>query len=297
MPSSSAPPDVPSLPAALPAIRRLTDADLKMADAILQAAFGGPAGRLSDLQLYRRLQPDGWFLAEHQAQPVGVVGGTVYPAYAYVGFMGIHPAAQRHGIGRALMEHVLAWLDGQRVPLVRLDASPAGQPLYEKLGFVPYDETLVFYAPRGGAVGPCPPRVQRLSATDLETLIGEDTLVFGTDRGRVLRALWQAAPERAFWLRDAAGRVQGYVFAQPARIGPWVMCQAEGAEALLQAALSVPYADGASLAVPAKSVAAQTLLRRYGFERTRANRHMARGAGPLPGQREKVYGQTSLAVG
>src|SRR5439155_19059347 len=41
------------------------------------------------------------------------------------------------GIGKALVHHALDFLDRQGVQSVRLDATPLGQPLYEKLGFMP----------------------------------------------------------------------------------------------------------------------------------------------------------------
>ena len=40
------------------------------------------------------------------------------------------------GVGRALMEHALAFLDAADVATVRLDATPLGRPLYERLGFI-----------------------------------------------------------------------------------------------------------------------------------------------------------------
>jgi ribosomal protein S18 acetylase RimI-like enzyme len=278
-------------------IRLLSDADLVNADAILKAAFGGAGSRIGDLQFYRRIQPDGWFLAFQHARPVGMVGATNYKAFAHVGFMAVHPEAQRQGIGLALMQHVLAWLDQQGLPLVVLDASKAGQPLYEKLGFAAYDDTLVVQCSGHMPATERPPQVQTVSAQELDELIRGDTAVFGADRGRVLQALWQTSPERALLLRNELGQVTGYLFAQKGRIGPWVMHQAEGAEALLRAASALPYAGGVSVTVPAENLEAVALLKRYGFEKVRTNRHMSRGSGPLPGQREKVYGQTSLAVG
>lgn len=279
------------------AIRLLSDTDLGEADVILQAAFRASASRLGDLQFYRRLQPDGWFVALQNEKPVGLVGATNYATFAYVGFMAVHPGAQRQGIGLALMQHVLAWLDRQGLPLVVLDASEYGQPLYEKLGFIAHAETL---SVRRSGRWPATERllqVRSMSAQELEEIIRLDVALFGANRGRVLRALWHSSPERAFLVRDEAGQVTGYLFAYNGRIGPWVMPEAQRAEALLQAALSLPYSDGVSVTVPAENLAALELLNRYGFETVRANRHMSRGPGPLPGNRESVYGQTSLAVG
>lgn len=278
-------------------IRPLAETDLETAEIILNLAFQSSSSRLLDLRLCHQMQPDGWFLAVEQDQPLGMVGATNYGAFAYVGFMAVHPAAQRRGLGLALMQFLLARLDEQQLPLVLLDASAAGQPLYEKLGFVAHEETLLFQHP-GTFIQPTqPPRVQPISMRELAELVQWDTLAFGANRQKVLQTLISAFPERAFMLRDTTGEITGYLLAQKTRIGPWVMRQPQEAEALLQAALTLTYDEKVSVVVPAENQAAIALLRRYGFEQVRANRHMGRGQAELPGQRHRIYAQTSFAVG
>ena len=101
----------------------------------------------------------------------------------------------------------------------------------------------------------------------------------------------------AFLLPDASGQISGYLFSQENRIGPWVMPDRADAEELLQAALSLQFPGPISVAVPGENAGASALLQRYGFESVRVNRHMGRGPGTPTGQREKVFGQTSLTLG
>lgn len=277
--------------------RFLADADLETADTILKLAFQSSVSRLHDLQVCRQIQPDGWLLASQQEHPVGMVGATNYGVFAHVGFMAIHPEAQRQGVGLALMQFLLARLDQQHIPLVLLDASKVGQPLYEKLGFVAYDETLMLQRPGDFVMLDRPSHIQSLSIQELDELVQWDTTVFGANRRKVLQVLLTAFPERAFILRDETGQVAGYLFAQRNRIGPWVMRQPHDAEALLQAALALPYDEEVSAVVPAENQEAIELLHRYGFEQVRANRHMGRGLDELPGQRKNIYAQTSFAIG
>lgn len=278
-------------------IRSLSQDDLENADAILQSAFQSSDSRLIDLHLYRKIQPDGWFLALQNGTPVGIVGATNYATFAHVGMMAVHPHAQRQGVGLALMQHLLAWLDRQHVPCVLLDASAAGQPLYEKLGFVAYDQVYVLQRRSGLSFHDYTPQVGPVSIRDLDELIACDTGIFGADRGRVLHALLTTFPERAFMLRDEEGQITGYIFAQQNRIGPWGVQRSQDAEVLLQAALSLPYAGTVSVVAPEENRAAVELLSRYGFETVRVNRHMGRGASVPPRQRSRIYGQTSLALG
>jgi ribosomal protein S18 acetylase RimI-like enzyme len=278
-------------------IRLLVDADLEAANAILRLAFQSPFSRLDELQLYRQMQPNRWFVASQGDHLVGMVGATSYGPFAHVGFMAIHPDSQRQGIGLALMQFLLADLDQQGIPLVVLDASEAGRPLYEKLGFVAYDETCLLRPPGDFAMpSPIPP-VHKITVQDLDELVRLDTWFFGADRRRVFQVLLDAFPGRAFMQRDTDGRISGYLFAQRNRLGPWGMRQSQGAEALLEAALSLPFEEAPSLNVPSVNRDALELLQRYGYKQVRANLHMGRGAADPPGQRRNIYSQTSLAVG
>jgi ribosomal protein S18 acetylase RimI-like enzyme len=278
-------------------IRKLVDADLETADAILKLAFRGSTSRLHDLQLYRQIQPDGWFVASQAEQLIGLVGATTYGTFAHVGLMAVHPAAQRQGAGIALMQFILARLEEQQVSEVWLDASAAGRPLYDKLGFVAYDETFLFQRNNPSAPPEQSPHIQTLSKRELDELVRVDREVFGANRRKVFQVLLEAFPERAFTQRDEAGRLLGYIFAQNNRIGPWVMLQSSCAEALFRAALALPYAEPITVTVPAMNQVALGLLSSYGFERVRTNQHMGRGISGPHGQREKIYAQTSLALG
>src|SRR5260370_26753763 len=113
----------------------LTTADYVAVDPLLTAAYARSSSMLDDLDRYRQRQPDGWLLARLDGIPAGMGGAIAYGATARIGLMAVHPDAQRRGIGRAIMEHLLEWATGRGAPPVLLDASPAGVPLYARLGF------------------------------------------------------------------------------------------------------------------------------------------------------------------
>ncbi len=279
------------------AIRTLSEADFQEADEILKLAFGSPFSRVDDLRLYRQIQPDGWFVAEKEAHLVGMVGAANYGRLAHIGLMAVHPDFQRQGIGRALMEHLLARLEQAQVPLVTLDASKMGQPLYSQLGFVPYDETYTFQHSAPLPVLPPSPQLPPITPADLDEIVQADQGVFGADRRKLFQILLQNFPGRAFLLRNSRGHLEGYVFAQKYRIGPWVMLEPENAEALLRAALGLTFEGIISLTVPSSNPQALELLQRYGFERVRTNRRMGKGLAEDPCLRGQIDSQTSLAVG
>jgi ribosomal protein S18 acetylase RimI-like enzyme len=280
-----------------PSFRLLAEADLADADRILQAAFAGSASRLHDLQLYRRIQPDGWFAACREKELVGLGGSASYGPFAHVGLVAVHPGFQRQGIGHALMDFILARLEQQRVPGVLLDASEMGRPLYARMGFLDYGETLVYQRENGSIHEEQPPGAQLISGRQIEELAAWDAEIFGADRRRVIQTLVEVFPERAFLQRDGRGKLAGYIVAQQNRIGPWVSLRSDHAAELLRRVLSLDYGGTLSAAVPAENHEAIELLEAQGFERVRSNRHMGRGIQNLPGQRQYVYAQTSLAIG
>src|SRR5262249_18344013 len=141
-------------------IRTLTEADVDIADTIMMPAYGVPRSRKRELRHYLALQPDGWLLALFDGEPAGLGGATDYGPFAYIGLMAVIPALQRRGIASAIMERLLAWIAERGCPAILLDASSAGERLYEKLGFVD-DDTVIQYAQddcarprRSGQVGP-----------------------------------------------------------------------------------------------------------------------------------------------
>ncbi|CAG0969911.1 hypothetical protein ANAEL_01121 [Anaerolineales bacterium] len=278
-------------------IRPLEDVDLESAADVLASAFQRSGHWKSDLRLYHGVQPNGYFGAYEGGTLMGMVGSAVYSTFAYIGMMGVHQRFQRRGIGLDLMRHLLQWLDAQSLPQIQLDASEAGQPMYEKLGFVAQEKVFVLQCQAGLPALEFPLQVKPIQYSDLGMLAEVDTRIFGADRSRVFSALLQAYPNRAFFSQDSHGRVMGYLFVQAGRIGPWVMVEPGDGEVLLRAALSFDFEGMASAVVPETTPEALGLLQRYGFEVLRTNRHMARGSIKVLGQREKVYAQTSLSLG
>lgn len=277
-------------------IHTLTTADLDRADTIQQAAYGG-GSRKNRLQLYLSLQPDGWLLATLDGEPAGIAGGTSYGTVGHIGLVAVDPSKQRRGVALALMEQLLSWFDQQSCPLIQLDASDAGAPLYRKLGFVEDEKTLGFTQDDCALRPPHSERVGRLSAEDIRALAAFDAPIFGGERAAVFAAALAEAPERAFVARDPAGQIGGYLFAQPQMLGPWAARTPAAAEALLAAALMLPFDGAIRTLTPSSNADAAKLLMRYGFSPQRLLHRMRRGGAAAAGQRSLLYGQASLAIG
>lgn len=298
-------------------VRTLTATDVEVAAAIAEAAYGGPRERRSELARYVSLQPEGWMLAVRGGTPAGLGGAIDYGPFAYIGLMAVHPSLQRQGIAQAIVEHLLAWIQAQGCPMILLDASAMGQPLYAKLGFIEDDNVVVFVRDSAPTVHPAAPQVSLAGAEDIATrllagrgyavsharaedvpdLVAFDTPIFGARRDRVLASYLADDPSRAFLTRDADGTIGGYLVAQEHTLGPWVAQTPRDAEALLAHAVALPYETPPQVLVPAANRQASGMLERYGFTAQRTLSHMRLGGTRSPTQRDLIYGQTSFALG
>ena len=83
-----------------------------------------------------RYEPEGCFAAEVDGALVGTVTTTSYGTdLAWIGMMLVHERYRRRGIATELMNASLEYLDDRSVQCIKLDATPLGRPVYERLGF------------------------------------------------------------------------------------------------------------------------------------------------------------------
>lgn len=113
-------------------LRLMTEADLAFADGL--RGIVGWNQTLKDWQRLLGYEPQGCFIAEWSGSPVGTATTTRYGTeLAWIGMLLVHPDCRGRGVGRALLEHCLTSLKG--TPCIKLDATPLGKMLYDKLGF------------------------------------------------------------------------------------------------------------------------------------------------------------------
>jgi predicted N-acetyltransferase YhbS len=171
-------------------IRVMTEQDLPGADQLRRLA--GWNQTIENWQRLLDLAPTGCFVATCAAGLVGTVTTTSYGAtLAWIGMMLVHPDERRKGIATQLMRQALAHLQQSGVKTVKLDATPAGRPLYEQLGFVPESNLTRWQLdqlPTSVSLEASLSLARSLEETDWAAVEKIDAAAFGVERLRVLRA-------------------------------------------------------------------------------------------------------------
>lgn len=249
--------------------------------------------RLSRLSNWNQLEEDWRYFVE----PPGI-GGRVYErdgvvvgsvaylrygdCFSWLSMMLVDPAERRTGIGSQLMEAALEDLSGEAC--VRLDATPAGEPMYRKFGFVPEYGLTRAKAKVAGFTQSS--HVRQLATEDFAQVFARDKAVFGADRSALLISLHRRAPEFAWISHDGSsycfGR-PGYLYSQ---VGPIV---GEFGRDLLGSSLSRLVGTTIAIDVPQAAQEWVRWLESVGFVMERPFLRMRRGENACPGVTERQF--------
>jgi GNAT superfamily N-acetyltransferase len=175
----------------------------------------------NDWHRFLTLAPHGCFLAYAGEQPIGTVTTCRFGHVGWVGMMLVDPNWRRHGVGQTLLQRALDHLKANGAATVRLDATPAGIPLYRKFGF---SEQFLLHRYTGSVVaGETTETKQCLHAVD-ESIMSLDCRIVGYDRRPLLNALRRDALDCRIILRGR--ELVGYGMSRPGSratfIGPCV---------------------------------------------------------------------------
>lgn len=267
-----------------------TAADLEPVDQLMMAAYLAPSRR-DELGLYLKAQPDGWFVIEDGGDIVAAGGALAYGAFCWLGLIATDPARRRQGLATKLSSHLIEWAHQRGCATIALDASGAGRPVYERLGFHALGHTRELVVPASIAGGGHTDAVA-LTADDLDEILGLDAPVFGGDRGALLRAL--ASDGVPCYGTYHGATLAGYLFAGKRQLGPGCAADAATARALVRAASQD--GRGRRILVPVESSHLDPLLG-LGLHELWRLTHMRLGELVLPGERSRLIAQASYAAG
>jgi GNAT superfamily N-acetyltransferase len=238
----------------------------------------------------------GSFCLELVGRLVGTANVINYGSdLAWIGMVVTDPDYQRRGFARRLMQVSMDYVQANRIKTTMLDASELGYGLYESLGFQPLYKIETWTGMPQSVLRP--DNIRPMTVEDLPAVVDLDARLFGLPRPQMLHWL----REFGGWVDVTNGLLNGYIFAHAGesnRVGPWYHHNPEGADALLQAALSsFAGQTPVRLDIPETNDAAKALAGRYGLSTRRGCMRMLWGETPPPGKMTEQYATIGFATG
>jgi GNAT superfamily N-acetyltransferase len=286
-------------------IRELRPADVDAAVALARAQGWRDRRRFYD-----------FVLRTSTCQPLaGVLGGRVIAtglatASGPVGWLGaivVDAEFRGRGIGRAVTQELSRRLRAAGCSTLSLEATDAGRPMYEKMGFrlvTHYHQIQADHLPEA----PIPPdgaRIRRLEPADLPAICGLDRLATAEDRSVPLRVLAEIGTELqglaggtgGGWVLERAGAVSGFLLPAERAYGAIIAPRFEDGLFLLDLHRHVvPAGAHVRAGIPDEHAAARRELQARGWQETWQAPRLLLGP-EIPWRPEWIWGQINSALG
>lgn len=227
---------------------------------------------------------------------VGTGVGTRHGNAGWVGTIFVAPERRGEGIGLWLGRVVSDGLEAAGCRTLVLAATPAGRPVYERLGFGVTDAYVVLEHPGLEAEDVASPDVaiRPIVRSDLEEVAALDRVATGEDRSVVLAAVADLPGGLA--LRRAGGSLGGFVLHGPWPGGATIAPDADDALRLARARLAAHPGGRVVTGLLASNAAGLERFTIEGWTEIRRIVRMERGAS-LEWRPDWIWGQLSFALG
>lgn len=224
-------------------IRKLVHDDIESAMKLVQAEGWNQTEK--DWQLLIGNPLNYCIAAEIEDNVVGTATAINYfNNVAWIGMVLVNKEYRGRGISKILLSTVFNELKSCKS--IKLDATPAGLPVYEKLGFMPEYSisrlvNISFESARLADFKLYPVRIQE---KDIPSIIEFDKHVFGSDRTQLIRSFVNDNPEKC-WVLKRENKIVGFALGRKGnkyhQIGPVSAQTSDTAKLLIAHALKDLY--------------------------------------------------------
>lgn len=259
--------------------------------------------RLKDAEGWNQLEKD-WALLINYKESVNLVAvlddhivGTITAinyanTVAWIGMMLVDRDYRGRGISKLLLLDAIDKL--KKCKSIKLDATPAGRPVYLKLGFI--DEYTLYRMTNPSvsiiSLSDDPVQTEQIKPGDIPEIAGFDKKVFGADRTELIRRLHETCPELAWTIKENR-RVTGFCLGRKGQnftqIGPVYALSAKGAKALIRSAINQITGQAVVVDIPAARSETERWLETCGFISQRPFERMYLNNNPHPGNIDNQY--------
>ena len=237
----------------------------------------------------------GCFVADVDGKVRGTVATIAYEKrFAWVGMVLVDPEYRGKGLGTRLLQIAIDFLQAAKIPCIKLDATPQGKPIYEKLGFAcEYEIERWIFKRTPDVTARTKESVSKNTVSEqvFESILAEDRGVFGADRSQLLKFLQHSAPEFTNAISEKS-ELRGYTFGRRGsfadHLGPWMAKDSDAASDLLRSFIARSRREILLVDCLKSNAVAGGLLRAMGFQFSRPLTRMYLGANHHPGQTENL---------
>jgi ribosomal protein S18 acetylase RimI-like enzyme len=275
-------------------IRTWKQTDLTGVVGSVQREGWGHARR--DVERCWNLEPNGCFIAESEDKPVGHIFSVLFGEIGWIGLLIVNPEKRGKGIGGALMEATINYLEENGARTIKLEAVEEAAPLYRRLGFDAFDSLRFRGKPGRSEEQPHRPETAFLMhENDISEIAEFDAQYFGANRLSILRRLYGDFSQYCFAAKENQ-RINGYIMARKTLdelwLGPWICADSQVAGFLFDALFESVRKEATYLRLgfPALNTNARKLVEKLGFHLVGKSIHMIRGDRKNQGDVTCIYG-------
>jgi creatinine amidohydrolase/Fe(II)-dependent formamide hydrolase-like protein/GNAT superfamily N-acetyltransferase len=244
-----------------------------------------------DWNFFMKNSPDGCFVMVHQGKSVGTITTIDYDhKVSWIGMVLVDSSFRRMGIASELMNMGINALS--RCETIKLDATPAGKKVYDKLGFKDEYKLVRMVNHNIRSVSDRSPEVSPITVKDIPEVIEFDKNYFGVDRSSVIESLTSREAACCFKYHSA-GRIKGFCLGRPGKnythIGPVVAETSVVAVNLVEAAINKLSGTAVVIDIMDLNSEFSEFLKQAGFTIQRPFIRMYKGENKNAGIQEKYF--------
>ena len=253
--------------------------------------------RLKNAESWNQTENDWRLLIQYKdsinlvAETDNIIVGTVTAinyanTVAWIGMMLVDKRHRGKGISKILLNETIEKLKDCRS--VKLDATPAGWPVYKKIGFI--DEYTLSRMTCPSVLKPSLVEIniktEQITEKDIPEVARLDKQIFGADRTDLIHYLYANSPSLAFLARKN-NKITGFCLGRKGQsftqLGPVYASTDEAAKVLIISALSNLSGKAVAIDIHTDKPEIENLLSAFGLIRQRSFERMYLRNNPFPG--------------
>ena len=227
-------------------------------------------------------------VAEMDNKVIGTTTAMNYAnAEAWIGMVLVDKEYRGNGVSKALLAGILE--KTSFIKSIKLDATEAGQPVYQKFGFK--DEYIIARMVNTWAmklwIAEQEFEPEQIMPRDIREIVAIDEAVFGVNRKQLIKFLLQRYPNQG-WLLRRRGAIVGFVLGREGNkyhhIGPLVASSTSDAMILISKAIEDLTDKSVAVDILCDKMELIKWLNSIGFIRQRDFVRMYKNENPFPGK-------------